>query len=186
MEVFVRRLSFIAFTGAASLAVTSVAIAAAKPATHVMDVQLPDGSVAHVQYVGEVTPKVTIDQRPFAMGAFGAGFPSFAGFDRMMAEMNRQAQQMAREAQEMARQAPGAAAANGIPYVASYGNAPSGMSTSTSVVSYSNGGQTCTRTVDVVSQGAGKPPKVTTNVSGNCRSERTAPAKPAPDSFDHT
>jgi hypothetical protein len=186
MEVFVRRLPFIALTGAASLALTGVAIAAAKPATHVMNVQLPDGSVAHVQYVGDIPPKVTIDQRPFAMGAFGAGFPSFAGFDRMMSEMNRQAQQMARQAQEMARQAPGAAAANGMPYVASYGNAPAGMSTSTSVVSYSNGGQTCTRTTEVVSQGAGKPPKVTQSVSGNCGSQPAAPAKPAPDSLDHT
>ena len=51
--------------------------------------------------------------------------------------------------------------------VAAYGNLPAGA-TSTSIVSYSNGGATCTRTTEVVSQGPGKPPKVTSNVSGDC------------------
>ena len=51
--------------------------------------------------------------------------------------------------------------------VASYGNLPAAAD-SVSVVSVSNGGSSCTRTTEVVSQGPGKPPKVTTNVSGNC------------------
>jgi hypothetical protein len=182
---FVRKISLIAAAGAATFALAGVALAA-KPQTHVMDVALPDGSVAHIQYVGDVAPKVTLDARPVAMGAFGAAFPSFAGFDRMMAEMNRQAQQMARQAEEMARQAPGAAAANKMPYVASYGGAPAGMSTSTSVVSYSDGKATCTRTTEVVSQGAGKPPKVTSSVSGNCGSQPSERGKPASDALDHT
>ena len=54
--------------------------------------------------------------------------------------------------------------------VASYGNLPAGAD-SVSVVSVSNGASSCTRTTEVVSQGSGKPPKVTTNVSGNCGAE---------------
>jgi hypothetical protein len=138
-----------------------------------MDVPLPDGSVAHIEYVGDVAPKVTVAPHPMteaAADAWGMPFPSFAGFDRMMQEMQRQSQEMIRRAQEMSHGPAGAA-----PYIASFGNLPAGQ-TSTTVVSISNGGQTCTRTTEVVSQGVGKPPKVTTNVSGQC-SEGAAPSK---------
>jgi hypothetical protein len=96
-------------------------------------------------------------------------FPSFAGFDKMIAEMQRQSAEMIRQAQQIARQPAGAA-----PYIASYGNLPAGE-TSTTVVSVSNGGGTCTRTTEVVSQGPGKAPKVTSNVSGNCGAASSAP-----------
>lgn len=164
-----RKLPLIALAGAASLAVAGTAIAA-KPHTRSMDVPLPDGSVAHIEYVGDVAPKVTVAPRPFAVGEWTPmAFPSFGGFDRMIAEMNRQAQEMARRAQRIARQAPLA----GTPHIASYGNLPSGM-TSTSVVSVSNGAGTCTRTTEVVSQGQGKPPKVSSTVSGNCAASGSA------------
>jgi hypothetical protein len=62
--------------------------------------------------------------------------------------------------------------------VAAYGNAPEGTQSIT-VVSTSNGAKTCTRTTEVTSQGAGKPPKVVTNVSGDCgAAPAPAPAKP--------
>ena len=100
-------------------------------------------------------------------------FPSFAGFDRMIEQMQRQSQEMMRQAQEMSRQPAGAA-----PYVASYGNMPAGQ-TSTTVVTISNNGRTCTRSTEVVSQGPGKPPKVTSNVSGQCeRRGRATPTGP--------
>jgi hypothetical protein len=82
----------------------------------------------------------------------------------MIAEMQRQSDQMIRQAQEMAKH-PGASGAQ--PYIASYGNLPAGQ-TSTTVVSVSNGGSTCTRTTEMVSQGVGKAPKVTSTVSGQC------------------
>ena len=158
----------LALAGIAAAALAGTAIAA-NSKTHVMNVPLPDGSVAHIQYVGDVAPKVTVEPgrlaeverawRPMAL-------PSFAGFDQMMARMNQQIE-------DMARRPMGAPGVN----VAAYGNLPSGA-TSTSIVSYSNGGSTCTRTTEVVSQGAGKPPKVTSNVSGDC-SPAPAPA-PAP------
>jgi hypothetical protein len=159
----VRKLPAFAFGGIAAAALAGTAIAAA-PKSHVMDVPLPDGSVAHVEYVGNVAPKVTVAPRPYAEaeGPWTMAFPSFAGFDRMIAEMQRRSDEMMRQAQEMARQPAGAA-----PYIASYGNMPAG-GTSTTIVSVSNNGVTCTRTTEVVSQGPGKPPKVTSNASGQC------------------
>jgi hypothetical protein len=157
----------------AGAALAGTAFAAA-PKTHVMNVPLPDGSTARVEYVGDVAPKVTIGPPAVANAGdrWGMMFPSFAGFDQMFEEINRQSQEMMRHAQQMARQPAGAA-----PYIASYGDMPAG-GTSTTVVSVSNGGATCTRTTQVVSQGAGKPPKVTTNVSGQCGGG-TAPAPSA-------
>jgi hypothetical protein len=159
----VRKLPAFAFAGIAAAALAGTAIAAG-PKTHVMNVPLPDGATARVEYVGDVAPKVTVTPGSMAdmHDPWATAFPSFAGFDRMFQEMNQRTQQMMRQAQEMARQPAGAA-----PYIASYGNMPAG-GTSTTVISVSNGGSTCTRTTEVVSQGAGKPPKVTSNVSGQC------------------
>ena len=158
-----RRLPAFAIAGIAAAALAGTAVAAS-PKTHVMTVPLPDGSIAHVEYVGNVAPKVTVDPRPLAdaSDAWAMPFPSFAGFDRMIQEMNRRTEQMVRQAQQMSHHPMGAA-----PYIASYGDLPAG-GTSTTVVSVSNGGQTCTRTTEVVSQGAGKAPKVTSSVSGQC------------------
>jgi len=170
----VTRLPAFAFAGVAAAALAGTAIAAS-PRTHVMNVPLPDGSVARVEYVGDVAPRVTVAPRPMAgaMGAWGPAFPSFAGFDRMIEQMQRQSQEMIRRAQEMSRH-PGAAA----PYIASYGDVPAGQ-TSTTVVTISNNGRTCTRSTEVVSQGPGKPPKVTSNASGQCDGAAAAPAAPS-------
>lgn len=167
-----RRLPAFAFAGVAAAALAGTAIAAA-PKSHVMSVPLPDGSVAKVEYVGDIAPKVTIAPRPLADAAapWAMPFPSFAGFDRIIEQMNRETAAMMRQAQQAAHR-PGVAA----PYIASYGNLPAG-GTSTTVVSVSNGGGTCTRTTEVVSQGPGKPPKVTSNVTGQCGA---APAAVAP------
>ena len=161
------KLPVAAFAGALALAGTAFA---ASPKSHVMNVSLPDGSVARVEYVGDVAPKVTVEPGPMTgqMTAAGAPwampFPTFANFDRMIAEMNRRSQDMIRQAREMARQPAGAA-----PYVASYGNLPAGES-STTIVSVSDGGKSCTRTTQVVSQGTGKAPKVTSSATGDCDS----------------
>ena len=174
-----RKLPALAFAGAAAAALAGTAIAAS-PKTHVMNVNLPDGSVARVEYVGDIAPKVTVAPPRFAgaAGPWAMSFPSFAGFDRMMAEMQRRSDEMMRQAQQMSRQPAGAGAA---PYIASYGNMPAGQS-STTVVSVSNNGVTCTRTTEVVSQGPGKAPKVTSNASGQCDGKAapsTGPTHPA-------
>jgi hypothetical protein len=176
-DVFVRKLPAFAFAGVAAIMIAGAAVAAA-PRTHKMDVPLPDGSVAHVEYVGDIAPRVTVEPRTYASGAgpWAMSFPSFAGFDRMIQEMNRRTEEMMRQANEMTHRPVGAA-----PYIASYGDLPAG-GTSTTIVSVSNGGGTCTRTTEVVSQGAGKAPKVTSNVSGQCG----AAAAPTPGSVNRT
>ena len=133
-----------------------------------MNVPLPDGSVAHVEYVGSVAPKVTVAPAPLSVG-----FPAFGMFDRSMFDMQRQIDAMMREIDRTARQS--IAVTPGL-NVAAYGNAPAGTSTVT-FVSTSNGAKTCTRTTEVSSQGQGKPPKVVSKVSGDCAVE-AAPAKP--------
>src|SRR5206468_3725764 len=97
--------------------------------------------------------------------------------DRMIEQINRESAAMIADAQRMARQAP--AAPGTMPYVASFGSAPAGA-TSTSVVSVSNGGKTCTRTTEVYSQGAGKPPKVVSNASGDCEAVQLPPSPATP------
>ena len=143
--------------GMGATALAGAAIAASRD-THTMNVPLPDGSTARVEYVGNVAPKVTVLPAP-------VGAP-FGMFDRSMFDMERQIDAMMRQVDAMARAPMAVAGAPGL-NVAAYGNAPAG-SQSVTVVSTSNGTKTCTRTTEVTSQGAGKPPKVMTNVSGDC------------------
>jgi len=140
--------------GLGAAAIAGAAVAASRD-SHVMNVPLPDGSTARVEYVGEVAPKVTVVPVPAA---------PFGMFDHSMFDMQRQIDAMMRQ---IVARAPIAVAGTPGMNVAAYGNAPAG-SQSVTVVSTSNGSKTCTRTTEVTSQGAGKPPKVVTNVSGDC------------------
>ena len=174
------KIALFALAGAAAAALAGTAIAAGKDA-HVMDVALPDGAVAHIQYYGDVAPKVTIAPRAQAgMPGLWApmAFPNFEGLDQAIARMNQETEAMMRQAQTM----PAHAGAPGVD-VASYGNMPASAN-SVSVVSYSNGGRTCTRTTQSVSEGPGKPPKVTTSVSGDCAAAPTP--GPAPEASQPT
>ena len=177
-----RKLAKFALAGAAAAAVAGTAYAASKDA-HVMDVSLPDGAVAHIQYYGDVAPKVTVAPRAGdGMAGLWApmAFPHFDDIDRAIAQMKQETQAMVRQAQTMAAQ-PGTPELD----VASYGTMPAGTN-SVSVVSYSNGGQACTRTTQVVSQGVGKPPKVTTSVSGDCGPGNSAPKANEAGPISHT
>lgn len=170
----IRKLAPLALAGIA-VALAGTAYAASAD-THVMNVSLPDGSIARVEYVGNVAPKVTVAPASIAPDFWASrAMPSFAGFDRMFEQMDMQMRQL----EQMARQPLKGSKMN----VASYGNLPAGAN-SVSVVSYSNGRSTCTRTTEVLSQGSGKAPKVTTNVSGNCGS--SAQSTPKPTALDRT
>src|SRR5438045_9188165 len=137
------KLGAILVAGAAA-AIAGTALAAATSNSHVMNVSLPDGSVAHVEYVGNVPPKVTVAPDPFARDAWMSGLPSFAGFDRMFEQMNRQMRQI----EQMARQPIGTQGMVPGMNVASYGNLPAGAD-SVSVVSVSNCASSCPRTPEV-------------------------------------
>ncbi len=167
-----RKLSAFMFGGIAAAAIAGGALAATGPKTHVIKVSLPDGSVASVEYVGDIAPKISIAPRRLA-SAFdpeAMAFPSFAGFDRMIAQMQHQSDEMMSEAQKQVPR-PGDA----TPYIASYGKMPAGEA-STTVVSISHDGATCTRTTSIVSQGQGKAPKVTSSASGQCDGPASNPS----------
>lgn len=160
-----RKACAIFLAGLGAITLTGAAVAASRD-THVLNVPLPDGSSAKIEYVGNVAPKVTVTPAPLF-----AGFPSFGVFDRNMADMQRQIDAMVRQANELATHP-----VAGVPglNVAAYGNAPAGTQSLT-VVSSSNGAKTCTRTTEVTSQGPGKAPKVTSSVSGDCAGVPAAP-----------
>jgi hypothetical protein len=154
--------------GLGAVTLAGAAVAAARD-THTMRVALPDGSVAKIDYIGNVAPKVTVTAAPLA-----GPFAPFGLFDRSALDVQRNIDAMVRQIEEMARTPLGRAP--GI-NVAAYGNAPAGSS-SVTVVSTSNGAKTCTRTTEVTSQGAGKPPKVVSNVSGDCADGSATSAGP--------
>lgn len=166
-----RKFPAFAVAGVAAAAALAGTAIAATQSTHRMDVLLPDGGVAHVEYVGDVAPKVSI--APAQAGSLWApmALPGFGNFDAMFEQMDRQMRQIQQRASQ-----PGAP---GGLNVAAYGDMPAGAS-SVSVVSSNNGGVSCTRTTEVVSQGPGKAPKVTTNVSGDCGGAPRAAPQAAP------
>jgi hypothetical protein len=165
-----RRLVKLAFAGVAAAAIAGTAVAASAD-KHRIDVALPDGGTAHIEYYGDVAPKVTIAPAEFAPFAAGWAPMAFPDFGAIIQRMNAEQAAMMKQVQQMARQGVGSAVA---PInVASYGNMPAGAN-SLSVVSVSNGSGTCTRTTEIASQGAGKAPKVVSNISGDCSPAGTA------------
>ena len=162
--------------GLGAVTLTGAAVAASRD-THTMNVPLLSrllsipfgGTVAHVEYVGNVAPKVTISPAPLS-----GPFAPFGMFDRSAFDIQRQIDAMMRQIDSVARTP--VAGTPGL-NVAAYGNAPAGTQ-SVTVVSTSNGAATCTRTTEVTSQGTGKPPKVVTSVSGNCGAGGPPPQKP--------
>ena len=158
----------------ATLALAGLAIAgtagAAAPERHVMAVALPDGSTAHIEYYGNVAPKVTVlpgrvAWAPIAIPRLNVG--------RMLAQMERQREAMLRQVEMLSRSR---LAMPGRTFnTVSLGSAPAGSS-SVHVVTVSNGGRSCTRRTEVTSQGPGREPKVVTSLSGEC----SAQAAPAP------
>jgi hypothetical protein len=168
------RTAKIALFGLAAAAIAGAA-SAAGPEKHVMTVALPDGGSAHIEYYGDVAPKVTLDRTPVAPLSVGwapMAFPDFASFGRIFEQIDRQREALMKQVQQMSSQGIGAAASPLS--VASYGNMPAGPKR-VSVVSVSNGGGTCTRTTEVTSQGPGKAPKVVTNLTGSCSPGASAP-----------
>jgi hypothetical protein len=164
--------------GAAAVAVAGAALDAGSN-RHVMNVPLADGIVVHVEYVGDVAPKVTLAPGGVAGPAWAPvafpAFPAMPDMGPMIEQLNRQTSAMAQQIQQMARRG----AVGGPANLAAYGSVPTAAN-SVSVVSVSNGAGTCTRTTRVVSQGAGQPPKVTTEVSGNCVAGPAVAPAPVP------
>ena len=144
--------------GAALLAAGTAAAAADK--LHKMDVALPDGGTVHVEYAGEVAPKVTVEARQARIA-----FDPFAELDRIAFEMRARQQAMLRQmaALQQAAAESGAAAPGGVTLV---GNLPAGAHVSYYSSTIDANG--CTRTVQYSSDGGGAEPRVTRASAGNC------------------
>jgi hypothetical protein len=169
--------------GAAMLAFGTAAMAADK--LHTMNVALPDGSVAHIQYAGDVAPRVTV--RP-VVAVPVAFIDPFAEFDRIAAAMEAQHQALMRQAAELQRAAAQASAGaeDGVTLVS---NLPAG--THFTYVSSTTDANGCTRTVEYSSNGSNPQPKVTKTSAGTCdaaprnaapiTASAPAPVAPAPE-----
>ncbi|MDR2856396.1 MAG: hypothetical protein LBV50_00925 [Novosphingobium sp.] len=137
------RFRTVALAGAAIVLFAGAAVAATA-GFHTMSVNLPDGSVAHIRYAGDVAPRVAIE----------------AADARQAAMMRRMAAAQAQAA---------AAGQGGEPgrFVVT-GAMPAGSSYRYTMVSTSNGKGSCTQTVEWRSDGAGRQPQVTRASSGDC------------------
>jgi hypothetical protein len=167
----------VVLAGIASLVVAGAAVAASRD-IHSMNVSMPDGSVAHILYHGDVAPKVRLELAPTEMPVLkGFDWP-LSSFDRLSAELDRQATMMFRQAAELSQRpwqdgktVQSLASINGLPDGA--------VEYYETITTTSNG--SCTRTVHTTSTGQNQPPKVNASFSGNCAtdSQRREPATSA-------
>lgn len=154
-----RRMSKVALAGAAVCALAGTAYAA-DTSLHRMKVALPDGSVAHLLYKGDVAPRIeTVPvERTIPIALLDS---PFADFDRMFADMDRQAAAMLQQAAALQAAAP----VNGKIDHAALKSLPAGSSYTFTSYSSSNGG--CTQSYQMTSYGNATP-KVVSQTSGNC------------------
>jgi hypothetical protein len=174
-EDSMRKLTKLLIAGAGALTLGGVAIAAADQ-NHVMNVVLPDGSVAHIHYVGKVAPRVVVSPDAAAIPvAFVADDP-FAMFDRISYAMDRQMDAMLQQASALSRIAPGP---DGKLSEAALKSLPPGT-VSYSFTSFSSGnGASCSQSVQVTSLGTNQPPKVERQSQGDCSAVNTRKPVPA-------
>ncbi len=161
-----RKIRNAAFGGVAALCVAGVAVAA-NYHSRVMNVALPDGSVARIEYQGDVAPNVKIEAPvrfvPVGVANVFEASP-FDAFDRIAADLNRQTEAMIEQANILQREA---FAPDGKLNLTAFGNLPAGTIDYSSIMT-SDGKSTCTRNWQVTSQGANAQPKVVSTSSGDC------------------
>jgi hypothetical protein len=174
----------------ATLALAGTATAKERD-SKILRIMMPDGSVQQVRYTGDVPPTlVVVPVRRIAMpvSPIDADFMApFAMLDRISAEMDRRMEAMLRQASSLAASAgnapSGAAGPSGLTLAADGVGAPAGSVSYSFVSSSSAGGTTCSRFVQMVSQGPGKEPQVTERTEGDCgaaKPDGAAPAAAAP------
>lgn len=171
-----RKVRTAVLAGVAAVAAIGTALAA-NHGSHVMKVGLPDGTVARIEYEGDVAPKVTVaPSSSVAPIAWLDPFEPapFALFDRIAADMDRQSDLMMRQVRALPL--PIMADGGKIDLTALHSLPPGTVSYS--FVSTTNGGSTCSRSVQVTSLGSGQQPKVVSNSSGDCREAPATVAHP--------
>lgn len=163
--------SKILLAGLGTCALAGSAVAAER-AMHVMNVNLPDGSVAQVRYAGDTPPKIALVpvERTIPIAIIDS---PFAGFDQMFAEMDRQAAVMLQQAATLQAAAP----AGGKIDQAALKSLPPGASYAFTSYSSSNGG--CTQSYQMTAYGNAEP-KVVSQTSGDCSKVGQLQAAPKP------
>ncbi len=157
--------------GAGALALAGVAIAADR--THVMNVAMPDGSIAQIHYAGDVAPQIVVAPAAPPVALIDAS--PFAMFDQIAAQMDARMDAMLRQVSTLAA----APAAAGQLDEAALKTLPAGT-VSYSVTSFSSGnGATCSQSVQVTSLGQNQPPKVVRQNSGDCTAMNSRTPVPA-------
>ena len=157
-----------------ALAMAGVAVAADR--THVLNVAMPDGSIAHIRYVGDVAPRVVVapaaDVMPVAF--IGEASP-FAMFDRVAAQMDAQMDAMLHQVSALSA----APLTGGGVSEAALKSAPAGT-VSYSFTSFSSGnGASCSQSVQVTSLGTNQAPKVERQSAGDCTAMNSRAPTPA-------
>ncbi|MBW8755417.1 MAG: hypothetical protein JF595_14985 [Sphingomonadales bacterium] len=166
-----------AIAGAATLLFAGAAVAATAR-FHTMAINLPDGSVAHITYAGDVAPKVSVDAADTLDAAYADPVMAMdRDLARVSAMMEAQRQQMMREVAAMQQQA----VAGQTGQLVVTGNLPAGSSYHYTMVSTSSGKSSCTQTVEWRSDGPGKQPQVTKASAGDCGTAKSGEGdKPVP------
>jgi hypothetical protein len=165
-----RLMSKVLLGGLATAALAGTAVAA-EHAVHVMNVAMPDGSIAKVRYVGDTPPVVrVVPVRAVPVMPVAMIDPGFAAMDRMMAAMDAHADAMMRQAAMMA-----AMPATGAPLQhADMQKLPAGTVSYSYVSTTSSNG--CTQTVRTTSDGSGGQPQVIRTSAGTCDGAKVSPA----------
>jgi hypothetical protein len=146
--------------GAALLVAGTAAYAAEK--LHTLNVALPDGSVAQIEYSGDVAPSVAVQP----VDAIPVVFTDpFAELDQMAAYMEAQHQAMMQQVAALEKAA--AEGNTGAPgQLTTVSNLPAGVHYS--YVSSATDANGCTQTVEYSSDGSSPQPKVTRTSAGSC------------------
>jgi len=174
-----KMLRSVALAGLAACLATSAAMAASHD-SHVMTVDLPDGSVARISYSGDIAPKVRIVPEARVGPVWFEPFPiaPFAMMEHISREMDRSFDAMMRQVHAM--QTMPLPAAGGMTLV-SQEALPAGT-VRYSYVMMGNGQNYCSKSIRIMSNGADAKPTMVSQSSGDCGPE-TAPvpaAKPQP------
>lgn len=172
-----RKIRTAVLAGAAALCAAGTAMAASND-NHVMRVNLPDGSVARIEYKGDIAPKVRIDPSVRVVPVhFVDPFDAvpFAGFEQVFADMDRQVAAMMQQARTLQTMPDDGSVR---PDLAALRDAPPGT-ISYRFVSVRNGNQMCSRSWQLTSQGSGQQPKLVSASSGDCDSAAAGAEAPA-------
>jgi len=168
-EESMRTLTKLLLAGAGIVAAAGAAVAASDRA-HIMNVALPDGTIAQVHYVGNVAPKIMVAPAVEALPVAVMDVDPFAMLDRISWEMDRRMDAMMRQASALS--------ANGKLSEATLRALPPGASYSFTSFSSGNGGS-CRQSVQVTSLGENRAPEVIRQSAGDCSPMNSRTATPA-------